>query len=77
MLLLILSGCETTTGSAGTSTPSAVGPPLQLSGSRDNIASFCEIATPFSWSSRDTPETIIQAKAWNAVGIKLCGWKGH
>ena len=59
-LLPILSGCVTTTGSAET-----------------NAASFCDLAKPIHWSrSGDTPETIIEAKEHNALGVKFCGWKG-
>lgn len=32
---------------------------------------FCQIAKPITWSSKDTDETIRQAKAHNAVGVKL------
>lgn len=36
---------------------------------------FCRSAEPIRWSTKDTDETIRQAKAHNAVGRKLCGWK--
>lgn len=32
---------------------------------------FCEVAKPILWSTRDTDETIKQAKAHNAVGKRL------
>lgn len=39
------------------------------------VREFCALAKPISWSSRDTPETIVEVKQHNAVGAKLCGWK--
>lgn len=57
----ILASCASLTGSAGTD-------PLPGAGA------FCEIARPVTWSSRDTDETILQVKAHNAVGKRLCGW---
>ena len=42
----------------------------------DGTKVFCESARPIAWSSKDTDETIKQAKAHNAVGVALCGWKG-
>lgn len=36
---------------------------------------FCASAQPITWSVTDSDETIRQAKAHNAVGRKLCGWK--
>lgn len=36
---------------------------------------FCLIASPFYWSKNDTADTIIQAKKYNAIGVKLCQWK--
>lgn len=36
---------------------------------------FCEGARPIRWSAADTDETIRQAKAHNAVGKSLCGWR--
>lgn len=32
---------------------------------------FCEVSEPIRWSEKDTPETIAQAKAHNAVGARL------
>lgn len=37
---------------------------------------LCEAFQPLAWSARDTDETIQQAKAHNAVGVRVCGWKG-
>lgn len=37
---------------------------------------FCAIAKPITWSSRDTPETVLEVKSHNAVGKRLCGWGG-
>jgi hypothetical protein len=45
------------------------------SGVRTNEAS-CRAFQPIYWSAEDTDETIRAAKAHNAVGVKLCGWKG-
>lgn len=45
------------------------------SGARTSEA-FCTAFRPIFWSASDTDETIRQAKAHNAVGIKECGWKG-
>ncbi|GLI25681.1 hypothetical protein XFLAVUS301_53550 [Xanthobacter flavus] len=36
---------------------------------------YCGAAAPIRWSHQDTDETIRQAKAANAVGRELCGWK--
>lgn len=58
---LILSGCATTTGSGATSTP----PPA--------AETYCQIAKPITWSSRDTDDTIRQVKEHNAVYLRLCG----
>lgn len=59
--MLILSACATTTGSGATD-------PLP------GADTFCRVAKPISWSSRDTDETIREVKAHNAVGKALCGW---
>lgn len=37
---------------------------------------LCEAFRPVLWSVKDTEETIRQAKEHNAVGVKVCGWKG-
>lgn len=36
---------------------------------------YCGAAAPIRWSASDTDETIRQAKAHNAVGRTLCGWR--
>lgn len=36
---------------------------------------YCAAFRPKLWSVLDTPESIKQDKAHNAVGKKLCGWK--
>ncbi len=36
---------------------------------------YCGAAQPIRWSAADSDETIRQAKAHNAVGRRLCGWK--
>lgn len=36
---------------------------------------YCSAFRPKLWSGRDTPESIKQDKAHNAVGAKLCNWK--
>lgn len=60
---ILTSSCETT-GSAETD------PPLP------GAESFCSIARPITWSTRDTPETVLEVKAHNAVGKRLCNWAG-
>ncbi len=40
-------------------------------------ASFCQVAKPIAWSSRDTDPTIEQVKEHNAVGAALCGWHAN
>lgn len=37
---------------------------------------YCASFQPMWWSDKDTDESIEQAKAHNAVGVKLCGWRG-
>lgn len=37
-------------------------------------STFCAVAKPIYWSSKDTDDTIAQAKEHNAVGKALCGW---
>lgn len=37
---------------------------------------LCEAFRPLLWSARDTDETIRQAREHNAVGVRVCGWKG-
>lgn len=37
-------------------------------------AALCDQFRPIRWSSQDTPETVAQSKAHNAVGKSLCRW---
>jgi hypothetical protein len=37
-------------------------------------ATFCEVASPLSWSKTDSRDTQEQISEHNAVGIALCGW---
>ena len=38
---------------------------------------FCRSAQPIRWSVTDSDDTIRDAKAHNAVGVRLCGWRGR
>lgn len=38
-------------------------------------AALCDQFKPIQWDVPDTDSTIAQAKAHNAVGVALCGWK--
>ena len=49
----------------------------QTMGSGETDKAYCRAFKPVAWSVRDTPETIDQTKANNAVGVALCGWKGR
>lgn len=60
MLLPILGGCATMTGS--------------VAPTDDAHAGFCDVAEPIYWSVKDTDATIEAVKEHNAVGKKLCGW---
>ena len=55
----ILSACETMTGSGAIE-------PIQ------GADTFCSVAKPIMWSSRDTDETIREVKEHNAVYMRLC-----
>ena len=59
--LAALMGCQTT-GSGATRAP----PPMAVA---------CLAFKPIRWSKDDTPETQKQARAHNAAGASLCGWK--
>lgn len=59
LVVPLLGGCQTT-ASAATSTPAP---------------GACLIFKPIYWSSKDTLETQKQARAHNAAGVSLCGWK--
>ena len=39
-------------------------------------ASFCDLAEPVRYSRLDTELTKKQVRELNAIGVKLCGWKG-
>lgn len=62
--MLTLSGCARLTGSG------VIEPPVA------GAHTFCSIAKPITWSSRDTDETIRGVKEHNAVGTRLCHWEG-
>ena len=38
-------------------------------------ATFCQLAKPIRASRMDTDGTLEQIEEFNAVGVKLCGWK--
>lgn len=61
---LILNGCASLMGSGATKPPVA------------GANTFCAIAKPITWSSRDTDLTIRDVKEHNAVGVRLCHWEG-
>ena len=48
---------------------------MTMTASVGTDASFCQVAKPIAWSSRDTDATIEQVKEHNAVGATLCGWR--
>lgn len=54
--LPILIGCLTTTNS----------------GETRGAATFCEVAKPITYSTRDTPETVSQILSHNAAWRELC-----
>jgi hypothetical protein len=58
----ILTSCATTMGSSGTDP-------------RVSQLLYCDGAKPIRWSSKDTDQTIREAKEQNAVGKAECGWK--
>lgn len=37
----------------------------------------CRSFQPFDWSKEDTLHTQKQARGHNAVGVRLCGWRGR
>lgn len=63
---LTLAGCGHLMGSGETEAPEPV----------RGADTFCAIAQPITWSSRDADETIRGVKSHNAAGIRLCGWQG-
>lgn len=58
---LMLAGCATM-GSQETST---------------TLSIPCDALSPIEWSHKDTVETQRQVVGYNAVGKKLCKWRGH
>ncbi len=62
--MLTLSACASLTGSGATEPPKP----------EPGADTFCRIAKPITWSSRDTDQTIREVKAHNSTGIALCGW---
>lgn len=58
--MLTLNACGTTTGS------DVIEPTV-------GADTFCRVAKPITWSSRDTDETIREVKEHNAVYVRLCG----
>lgn len=38
-------------------------------------AALCDQFAPLRWSAQDTDDTIRQARAHNAVGAAVCGWR--
>ena len=36
---------------------------------------LCDAFRPIHWAAGDTDQTVREAKAHNAVGVKICGWK--
>lgn len=63
-LTLILPGCVATTGSNA----------VTIANSQVNVA--CQSFRPLSWSSKDTDQTIREAKAHNAAWVALCQGTG-
>lgn len=62
--MLTLSACGHLTDSGGTK-------PVR------GAETFCAIAQPITWSSRDTDRTVLEVKSHNATGVALCRWKGE
>lgn len=59
---LALTACQTT-GSGGINAPETKAVP-------------CAALSPIYWSKGDTRETQDQVTEFNAVGARVCGWKG-
>jgi len=58
-LATLATGCAATTAGVATESGRAI----------------CDQFRPIAWSARDTDETIRAAKAHNAVGVRICGWR--
>ena len=48
-----------------------------LTSSSGAEARFCKVAKPIYWAQNDTDETLVQIKAYNDMGKRLCGWTGR
>lgn len=59
-LAIVATGCAKTTAGVATETGRAL----------------CDVFRPIAWSAQDTDDTIRAVKANNAVGVRVCGWKG-
>ncbi|OCC01853.1 hypothetical protein BA190_26945 [Labrys sp. WJW] len=69
MLLLatpLLAGCSSLTASGGIDDAAV---------HRTAILAACGSFEPIRYSGRDTEETQRQARAHNAAGVAICGWK--
>lgn len=60
-ILLLVAACQTTASVATRPQPT--------------VTTFCLAFKPIRWSLHDTLETQQQARAHNAAGASLCGWK--
>ena len=58
-LAIVATGCAQTTAGVATETGRAL----------------CDVLRPIAWSAQDTDDTIRAAKAHNATGARVCGWK--
>ena len=47
----------------------------KTTGGDETKAALCDQFEPIRWSRRDTDDTAAQAKAHNAVGMNICGWR--
>lgn len=44
-------------------------------GVTETRSALCDQFQPIRWSSQDTDQTVREAKAHNATGKAICGWK--
>jgi len=63
----LLAGCAGPTAFAGTDDPAALHRAVTLAA--------CGSFRPIRYSAHDTPGTQRQARAHNAAGMAVCGWK--
>lgn len=63
-VMLILPGCATTTDTNA----------VTIANAQVNVA--CQAFKPLSWSSKDTDQTIREAKAHNAAWVAICQGPG-